>query len=109
MLSECDSTTWPPLLRQLMSAVHVAFRVAVAFVLPTPASVNPLQVRVVPLAEHPGVPVFRWVPVGAFAGLVVVPARAGPAKSTTDNAPVNISDMALRIRPFLLRFRCRPK
>jgi hypothetical protein len=67
-------TRLPPLLVHVTVAVYVVTNDPVAFVLPTPASSNVLHVTniVVASAEQPIVPVWRCVPVGAFAGLMVV-------------------------------------
>jgi hypothetical protein len=55
-------------------AVYVVANDPVAFAPPTPASSKVLHVTnwVVALTEQPIVPVWRCVPVGAFAGLIVV-------------------------------------
>ena len=62
----------------------MALRSARAFVLPTPASWNELQLTLrLLLTAQPGVPVWTCVPVGAFAGLTVVAAEAAAENTMT--------------------------
>ena len=79
----CESDGLPPPLMQTTVAAYVALKSAVAFVLPTPASSNELQVTESPETAQLGVPLWTCVPVGAFAGLVVVAAEAAVANAMT--------------------------
>ena len=65
----CESDGFPPPLMQTTVAEYVADKLAVTLVLPTPASVNPLQVTepVLELTEQLAVPDLKCVPLGAFA------------------------------------------
>jgi hypothetical protein len=80
-------TSLPPLLVHVTVAVYVVTNDPVAFVLPTPASSYELHVTniVVASTEHVAVPTWKWVPCGAFAGLIVVvwAAQAAEAKRAT--------------------------
>jgi hypothetical protein len=80
-------TSMPPLLVHVTVAVYVVANDPVAFAPPTPASSKALHVTnwVVASTEQPIVPVWRCVPVGAFAGLIVVVevAHAAAAKRAT--------------------------
>lgn len=76
---DLTGTVMPPLLVQLTVAEYFVSSAPVAFELPTPASWYELHVTncVVGSTEHvAAVPAEKWVPVGAFAGLVVVAADA---------------------------------
>ena len=82
---------------QTTVAEYVADKLAVTLLLPTPASVNPLQVTepVLELTEQLAAPDLKCVPFGAFAGLVfvlcVAPATAGnAAAAATTEAIVSI-------------------
>jgi hypothetical protein len=77
---------------QTTVAEYVADKFAVTLVLPTPASVNPLQVtEPLELTEQLAVPDLKCVPEGAFAGFVVVvcvaPAAAGNATAAVSTIP----------------------
>jgi len=72
---DLTGTVMPPLLVQLTVAEYVVSSAPVAFELPTPASWYELHVTncVAVSTEHvAAVPAEKWVPVGAFAGLMVV-------------------------------------
>ena len=73
---------------QTTVAEYVALRSARALVLPTPASSNELHetLRLL-LTVQVGEPVWTCVPVGAFAGLIVVvwAAQAAEAKRATSS------------------------
>jgi hypothetical protein len=82
---DLTGTSMPPLLVQLTVAEYVAPSDPVAFELPTPASWYELHVTncVVGSTEHvAAVPAEKWVPVGAFAGLIVVAADAAAENAT---------------------------
>jgi hypothetical protein len=68
-------------------AVYVVANDPVAFVLPTPASSYELHETncVAASTVHVAVPTWKWVPSGAFAGLIVVvtAAQAAEAKRAT--------------------------
>ena len=71
---------------QLTVAEYVVSRAPVAFELPTPASWYELHVTncVEGSTEHvAAVPAEKWVPVGAFAGLIVVAADAAAENAMT--------------------------
>jgi hypothetical protein len=78
---DLTGTICPPWLRHCTVAEYVVFSAPVAFALPTPASSNVLHVTncVVGSTEQPIVPVWRCVPVGAFAGLIFVTIAADAA------------------------------
>jgi hypothetical protein len=87
---DLTSTIWPPWLRHWTVAEYVAFNVAVAFALPTPASSYGVHVtRPVELTEQLIEPVWRCVPVGAFARTMVVVIAARAAGALTRSATVN--------------------
>jgi hypothetical protein len=65
----CESDGFPPPLMQTTVAEYVLDKVAVTSVLPTPASVYPRQLTVVPETEQVAEPDLKCVPWGAFAGL----------------------------------------
>jgi hypothetical protein len=71
---DLTGTVLPPLLVHVTVAEYVVANDPVAFALPTPASWYELHVTniVVASTEHVAVPTWKWVPVGAFAGLIVV-------------------------------------
>jgi hypothetical protein len=76
---DLTGTSMPPWLVQSTVAEYVATSDPVAFELPTPLSWYELHVTSCgePLTEHVAdVPAWKWVPVGAFAGLIVVTADA---------------------------------
>ena len=52
----CESDSCPPPLRQTTVAVYVASNSSVALMCPTPASVYPVQLTVVPVTEQLAVP-----------------------------------------------------
>src|SRR5215469_1761797 len=79
-------TVVPPWLVQSTVAEYVASSAPVAFELPTPASWYELHVTscVEGSTEHVAdVPAEKWVPVGAFAGLIVVAADAAAENAMT--------------------------
>jgi hypothetical protein len=87
----CESDGFPPPLMQTTVAEYVALNDAVALVLPTPASVNPVHVGALPETEQLAVPDLKCVPVGAFAGLIVV---LDVAAATAGNATAAATTIA---------------
>jgi hypothetical protein len=71
---DLTGTSMPPWLVHVTVAEYVVFNDPIASELPTPASWYELHVTncVVGSTEHVAVPTWKWVPVGAFAGLIVV-------------------------------------
>jgi hypothetical protein len=92
---DLTGTSLPPLLVQSTVAEYVVANDPVAFAPPTPPSSNVLHVtnKVLELTEQPIVPVWRCVPVGAFAGsmFVVIAANAADA----DKAKTNIESAVM--------------
>ena len=82
---DLTGTSMPPWLVQLTVAEYVVSRAPVAFELPTPASWYELHVTSPEEStEHVAdVPAWKWVPVGAAAGLIVVVADAAAENAMT--------------------------
>jgi hypothetical protein len=104
---DLTGTSMPPWLVQLTVAEYVVSSAPVAFELPTPASWYELHVTscVEGSTEHvAAVPAEKWVPVGAFAGLIVVAAdaTAGNATAATTTVARARSRKGVLIFEFLL-------
>lgn len=99
---DLTGTSMPPWLVQLTVAEYVVSSAPVAFELPTPASWYELHVTncVEGSTEHvAAVPAEKWVPVGAFAGLIVVAADAAVENAMT---PASAIGRGSRRRSFLM-------
>ena len=98
---DLTGTSLPPLLVQSTVAEYVVANDPVAFAPPTPPSSNVLHVtnKVLELTEQPIVPVWRCVPVGAFAGsmFVVIAANAADADKAKTNIESAVMIPSLRI------------
>jgi hypothetical protein len=109
---DLTSTIWPPWLRHWTVAEYVASNVAVAFVLPTPASSYWVHVTTPAVTVQPIVPVWRCVPVGAIVGstVFVIVARATEADKAI-NSIARVVIIPARLIRFLIlsEFFCSPE